>query len=162
MNRPITDFEAVFITWTTYGTWLPGNRRGWRHRNDGHTMPKPLLEEWARKQLKGEAVLLSPPLRRIVESACQNHCSHRGWGLLAANARSNHVHVVIAANAEPKTICDQLKANCTRELRAADPPLNVPRTWTRAGDCEILFNEDDVEAAVIYVKEAQDRKPLEP
>lgn len=153
----ISDFEAVFITWTTYGTWLPGDARGWRHRRCGHGVPKPLLEEWVRSQMTGQAVLLSPQHRKTTALACRNHCDHRGWELLAANARTNHVHVVVAADIEPKTIRDQLKANCTRELRNADMPLNVPRTWTRGGDCEVLFTDEDVEAVVLYVKDGQDR-----
>ena len=31
-------------------------------------------------------------------------------------------------------------------------------TWTKGGDCEILDTDDDIEAAVIYVMEAQDHK----
>jgi REP element-mobilizing transposase RayT len=124
----------------------------------GHELPKPLLEDWAQKQMKGEAILLTPSNRDTVEHACTNHCEFRNWDLLAVNARTNHVHAVVAANVEPTKIRDQLKANCTRELREATPPLNVPRTWTRGGDCEILFTKDDVESAVIYVKEAQDTK----
>ncbi len=26
---------AYFSTWTTYGTWLPGDERGWFSRNGG-------------------------------------------------------------------------------------------------------------------------------
>ncbi len=38
------------------------------------------------------------------------------------------------------------------------PPRNSLRTLTRGGDCEILDTEEDIEAAVIYVIEAQNRK----
>lgn len=120
MNE-LTDFEAVFITWTTYGTWLPGDKRGWRHRKNGHELPKPRLAEWAEKQMKGQAILLTVENRLTVELACQRHSDHRGWELLAINARTNHVHVVVAGNAKPQTIRDQLKANCTR-AREATPP----------------------------------------
>jgi len=154
----VNDTITVFITWTTYGTWLPGDARGWRRRQGGCQPPRPLLENWCRKKMKGEAVLLEPNDREAVEEACRKHCLHRGWQLLAVNARTNHVHVVVAADASPQTVRDQLKANCTGALRRQAEPLNVERTWTRGGDCEILDTDDEIEAAVLYVIEAQDRK----
>ncbi len=108
--------------------------------------------------MKGEAVLLEPHDRSTVEQACRKHCEHRGWQLFAVSARTNHVHVVVAADASPKTVRDQLKANCTGALRRQDKPLIVDRTWTKGGDCEILDTDDDIEAAVLYTTEAQDRK----
>lgn len=131
---------------------------GWRKRKGGQQLPQPLLANWCRKQMKGEAVLLQPHDRESIENACRKHCEHRGWHLFAVSARTNHVHVVVAADASPQKVRDQLKSNCTGELRRQAVPLNVDRTWTKGGDCEILDSDDDIEAAVDYVAEAQDRK----
>ena len=157
----MSDHITIFITWTTYGTWMPGDSRGWRKRKGGQQLPRPLLAEWCRKQMKGEAVLLKPHDRNTVEEACFQHCEHRRWHLLAVNARTNHVHVVVVADQSPQKVRDQLKANCTRALRQQSTPLVVDRTWTTGGDCEILDSDADVEASVICVTEAQDRKGLE-
>ena len=108
--------------------------------------------------MKGEAVLLEPHDRNTVEAACREHCEYRGWHLFAVNARTNHVHVVVAADAEPQKVRDQLKANCTGALRKQETPLVADRTWTKGGDCEILDTDDDIEAAVIYTTDAQERK----
>ncbi len=35
--------------------------------------------------------------REVVLAALQRHCGHRGWTLLAAHVRSNHVHAVVEA-----------------------------------------------------------------
>ena len=154
----MADFFTSLITWTTYGTWLPGDARGWRHHNRGSQIPRPLLEDWCRQQMTGQTVLLRPCDRETVEDAIREHCDIRGWKLFAANARTNHVHAVVGAAAVPQAIRDQLKANCTRRLRTQPAPLQVSRTWTRGGDCEILDTDDEIELAVIYVLEAQDRK----
>jgi REP element-mobilizing transposase RayT len=154
----MNDTIAAFITWTTYGTWLPGDIRGWRKKKRGQQLPRPLLEEWCRKQMKGDAVLLEPGDRQTVEAACQKHCDHRGWHLFAVSARTNHVHVVVAIDTSLQKARDQLKANCTRELRTQPHPLTCERTWTKGGDCEVLDTDDDIHAAVEYVTEAQDRK----
>ncbi len=148
-------FVTVLITWTTYGTWLPGDARGWRNRIDGPQIPAPLLENWCRQQLKGEVVLLEPHDRKAVEEACQSHCDFRTWKLLAVNARTNHVHAVVIVDVDPTKARDQLKANCTRVLRQQAIPLIHDRTWTRAGDCEVLQTEEAVRAAVTYVLEGQ-------
>jgi hypothetical protein len=70
----IDDYFHVLITWTTYGTWLPGDGRGWHRRTGGVQVPRPLLEQWCRAQMKGEAVLLEPHGRQVVEAACREHC----------------------------------------------------------------------------------------
>ena len=154
----MNDTDTYFITWTTYGTWLPGDARGWRHRHQGHQPPEPALEQWSRQQMKGEVVLLTDQDRQTVEAACREHCQIRGWELLTVRAQTNHVHVVVTADETPKKVRDQLKANATRRLREQVAPLVVEKTWTKGGDCEILYTEKEIEAVVTYVSEAQDRK----
>ena len=108
------DVWTYYITWNTYGTWLPGDARGWRKRGCGGQMPRPLLENWCREQMRYDPVTLSAHDRETVEAACKEHAEYRGWSILAVNARTNHVHIVIVANVGPKAVRDQLKANCTR------------------------------------------------
>lgn len=84
------------------------------------------------------------------------HCQHCGWVLHAVNARTKHVHVVVTADAKPRLIRDQLKANCTTRLRRQEKPLICERTWTKGGDCSVLFDDESLHNAVIYTLEAQD------
>jgi len=104
----------------------------------------------------GEAVLLRPIDRETVELACHEHDAIRGWEIKAVNGRTNHVHIVIVANENPQKVRDQLKANCTRKLRQQGNSLNCEKTWTKGGDCEVLYSDEDLEAAVLYVLEGQD------
>jgi len=152
----MNDFVTVMFTWTTYGTWLPGDARGWEKRINGAQMPSEALEEWCRSKMSGEAVLLRPHDRNSVEMACQSHCEFRKWKLLAVNARTNHAHVVAVVDVAPEKARDQLKANSTQWLRRQLQPLIRNRTWTRGGDCDVLETEDAVTAAVRYVVEGQD------
>ena len=157
MEKPIVSL----MTWTTYGTWLPGEARGWRKRGGGEQLPRPFLEQWCHDQMSADTVLLSPADQATVEDACREHCEFRSWTLLAVTARSNHVHAVVAANEKPHTVRDQLKANCTRRLRNQEIPLIAKRTWTRGGDCSILDRDEEIENGVMYVNEAQDLKGRE-
>ena len=149
------DIWTCFITWNTFGTWLPGDARGWRKRRGGQQLPRPFLEQWCREQMTSPSVLLSEQDRQTVEAACHEHCTTRGWSILAVNARTNHVHLVVVANAGPKTVRDQLKANCTRRLRTQPVSLIADRTWAKGGDIEILDSEDEIQACITYVLEAQ-------
>ena len=152
----IRDMVGVFITWTTYGTWLPGDARGWRDSKLGPQLPDPDREAEARTKMKHDDVRLRPQDRKTVEDACCQHCLHRGWILHAVNARSNHVHVVVSGYENPETIRDQLKANCTTRLRSQPDPMIRDRTWTKKGDCEVLFTDEELQNAVAYTKDAQD------
>lgn len=146
---------GVLITWTTYGTWLPGDARGWRAKRLGNQPADPQLEAEAREKMKFDPVTLSPDDRATVEAACREHCAHRGWTLHAVNARTNHVHVVVVADVKPQTIRDQLKANCTKKLRQQEKPLDRERTWTKGGDCEVLYDEQSLQNAIRYTIDGQ-------
>jgi REP element-mobilizing transposase RayT len=153
MNDPIT----YFITWTTYGTWLPGDTRGWRKTKQGDQPPQPLLEAWCRNRMTESPVLLNETQRDKVESVCREHAQIRGWVLHAVSARSNHVHLAVTADKKPETVRDQFKANATRVLRQAPDAITNDKVWTRGGDCEIVDGEDNLERVVEYIMEAQDR-----
>ncbi len=150
---------GFFITWTVYGTHLQGDLRGWRQRRKGNQLPKPRLVEWRQDRLKHAIILLSVDQRAIVEQECQHHCDHRNWHLWAVNARTNHVHVVATAKGySGKAVRDQLKANGTRGLRNQWIPFRERPVWTVGGDWECVNNEVDLESAIQYTTDGQDRK----
>lgn len=105
---------ALFLTWTVYGTFLPGDRRGWRHRQDGIKPAQPLLEQWHRDGLNYDVVLLNAAMQAIAETAITEICTFRTWRLWAVSVRSNHAHVLLTApNYRPIFVRDQLKAKAT-------------------------------------------------
>ena len=69
---------AFFITWTTYGTWLPGDSRGWAKKKVwGIQSPDTQREETARKLMTEEAVILSPEQHAVVDKVIRDHCQIR-------------------------------------------------------------------------------------
>jgi REP element-mobilizing transposase RayT len=149
---------AYFLTWTTYGTWLPGDERGWNRRGEADIQrANPLFVEMARSRMKEPEFRLSAADRRTVEATIRDHCRFRNRHLHAVNARSNHVHVVVtAAGYPPQTVRDQFKGWCTRRLKEAGATRT--RFWTEGASCRSINQEDDLEATVRYVIDAQDRK----
>src|SRR5687768_18585863 len=87
---------AFLITWTVYGSWLPGDPRGWRERGQpGLQPPNELFYELSAARMKETEFWLSHPDRDVVENSVRQHCRIRNWELHAINPRSNHVHVVV-------------------------------------------------------------------
>ena len=60
-----------------------------------------------RRDMLQEPYVLDQVRREAVLSAIRQHCVHRGWSLLAAHVRSNHVHVVLEAEAKPELIMNE-------------------------------------------------------
>ncbi len=146
---------AYFITWTTYGTWQPGDDRGWWRKGDGiRHAANELVEKIATSDRKESVFLLGVGDRSIVDSTITRHCAIRDWTLHAVNVRSNHVHVVLSSQGyRPETVRDQLKAWSTRKLQPNNP--NRKRFWTEGASCRWINHENDLEAAIIYTVEAQ-------
>ena len=150
---------ALFITWTIYGTFLPGDARWWHKRNQGEQLPQPKLAQWHRDRLKHPILLLQERDRATVENAIEEISNFRGWKLWAKSARSNHVHLVVTAVARtPKLVRDQIKAKCTRELRVKNKSFLNRDVWTAGGDIEFLDADSEIDSCVKYVAEAQNRK----
>ena len=154
---------AYHLTWTTYGTWLHGDARGWVKWGEWGIKPAdPEQERAARARMAEAAVVLTDAQRALVEQTVRDHCRIRGWSLHAVNARSNHIHVVITANREPDEVMNQFKAWCSRKLSDAAGLVGTVakkagrRRWfTEGGDKELIDSEGYLDNAITYVSERQ-------
>ncbi|XRN68030.1 transposase [Anatilimnocola sp. NA78] len=153
---------AYFLTWSTYGTWLPGDERGWVEYRQGFQAPDPVWELECAARMTDDSVRLTSAQREQVQFQVAETCSYKQWHLHAINCRSNHLHVVLSAPQPPKTIREQLKAWCTRRLkqfaRNHHSTANDLRSnwWTERGSIRWIHDEASLEAAILYVRDAQD------
>jgi REP element-mobilizing transposase RayT len=149
---------AIFSTWTTFGTWLPGDERGWFHHGRWEA-PDVLRRFEATLQMSEDAAILSDHRRRLVERTIADHCIHRRWTLYAVNCRSNHVHVVVSAPDQPVNLPrEQFKSWCTRKLidEAKASGLATRRNWwTQRGWDSLIYDENGLAEAVDYVLNRQ-------
>jgi REP element-mobilizing transposase RayT len=155
---PMSDPLAYFLTCTTYGTWLPGDERGWVKKGSGFQVPDWKKEHEANRKLKESPCILDDVERKLVEDTIRAHCELRGWVLLAVSCRTKHVHAVVTAPATADTVMSQLKAWCTRRLKERQQKNSKCRRanwWTEDGSKRLLNDEASLEAAVIYVLEGQ-------
>jgi REP element-mobilizing transposase RayT len=154
---------AYHLIWTTYGTWLHGDERGWvKWGEAGVKPPDPERERTMRERMKEPAAILTEEQRALIEQTVRDHCRIRGWVLHAVNARSNHIHVVVTAERDPDEVMNQFKAWCSRRLSdAAGLVGNVAkkagrRHWfTEGGDKRLIESEEYLANAATYVLERQ-------
>ena len=153
---------AYFITFRCFGTWLPGDVRGWTdrpvHARDMSLRSShPGLQSIARDAMADSLFTLERPHRQTVVAAIRDVYAHRGGTLHALNVRTNHVHLVVSANSSPDQAMTVLKAWSTRRLREVGLIAEGVKPWSRHGSTRYLWRVDQIEAAVSYVLEGQGR-----
>ena len=151
---------AYFLTFTCYGTWLIGRAPGSvdeKHNEYGTPfLPSdPIQEARMRDRMTEASFFLDQPRRRIVLATLQEVSRHRGWQLLAAHVRCNHIHLVVQGPADPDKMLDDYKAYCTRRLKEAAFDLERRKRWTEGGSTRFLWRIEDIESAICYVVDGQ-------
>ncbi|MDB4439425.1 transposase [Planctomicrobium sp.] len=147
---------AYFITWTCYGTWLSGDERGSWKRGEWQS-PNSVFREMAAAEEKETPFYLQLDDRNIVSQTISKHCEIRNWTLWTESIRTNHVHLVVTAPGyQPEVVSEQFKAWCTRKLKPTHSDRK--RFWTEGASRRWINHEEDLDAVIQYVNEAQDRK----
>lgn len=146
--------NAFLLTFTTYGSHLPGDPRGWCHHARGVHPPDEGLFEHSQRIQRAKAVHLEHDARIVVLGAIVEVCAFRGWLLRAAHVRTEHVHLV-AGGDDPDRIIRDCKAYSTRALRMRGLCGVDARVWARGGSTVPLRDERAVEDAARYTYERQ-------
>jgi REP element-mobilizing transposase RayT len=151
---------AYFITFSSYGTRLHGSENGSVDRNhnqygDYLIPPKPLLESYEKQTQKSPTVTFESEHRHIILETTRGVSAYRHWRLFAIHVRTNHVHVVVSADAEPEKALHDFQAYATRRLREKYPALNNRKIWTRHGSTRYLWNRKSLTEAIHYVVHEQ-------
>lgn len=160
----MVDVEALFLTWTTYGTWLPGDERGHvsntllpgsgyerkenrpgrpYHRGDAYA------RERARQLQKGPTVWLSSSEALVVATSLTEVSLARGWMILRAAVMTNHVHTVVSrCQMDGAAVRRILKGNSQAALSGEGLSQ---RWWTAGGSDRRRSGESSVTATIRYV-----------
>jgi REP element-mobilizing transposase RayT len=156
------------LTWTTYGTWLPGDVRGSvssvrngpapRHRNNtpgtAYDQSIPGLVKSSKALMKGPVVYLNQSQAEVVCCQIQQTASFRGWKLVALAIMNNHIHALIGVNGDPEPwqILRDLKSYASRALNSKWGKPEGGRWWTESGSRRKLPNETAIKAAIQYIQ----------
>jgi REP element-mobilizing transposase RayT len=161
----MADFHGFLITWTTYGTWLPGDERG--HVSDvvsqvgvrtpGETTPgTPFMEadvatrERAVKLLQNPPVYLDKAMAHAIAVNLVDAARKRGWRILRAALMRNHVHVVVTdCPDDGPAVRRVLKGTSQAEL--TKHAGKAQKWFTEGGSDRYKHSHREMEAAVDYV-----------
>jgi hypothetical protein len=148
--------QGYLLTFSTYGTHLPGSEKGWvdaQHCIPGSRLlaSNPMRQAWWGAHLNEEPWTLDPESRRLTLEAMLSVCTYRQWIAHAIHIRKTHVHAVISGEATPERMLSDCKAYATRALRRALPGVHRRRYWCDHGSTRYLWNEMSLRAAVDYV-----------
>lgn len=150
---------AYLLTFSTYGTHLPGSAKGWvdaQHRIPGSPVcaPDPRVEGYWKSRLNETPWVLDYDARRLTLQTIVTVCERRQWPIYAVHVRTNHIHAVISAEVTPERVLCDLKAHSTRAFRSrTDAPRR--RYWANHGSTRYLWNQASVNAAIDYVLNGQ-------
>jgi REP element-mobilizing transposase RayT len=156
-DRKGAGVSTYLITFACYGTWLPGQAGAVDrdHNVFGGPLPEASALEESRTQRRTHQApySLDSVRRDLVLRSLQEVWSYRGWTLLAAHVRTNHVHTVIAADQTPERVMNTLKSYASRALNEVDSPGR--QTWARHGSTRYLWTAEAIAAVVKYVVSGQ-------
>jgi REP element-mobilizing transposase RayT len=155
------------LTWTTYGTWLPGDARGFvsnvrdgdgpevRHNRPGtaYDADAPGLVRSSRSTLKGPPVWLGQAHADRLVAQFRETAAFRGWALLAAAVMANHAHLVVGVpgDPDPEALLRDFKSYGSRALSAEHGRPASGTWWTEGGSRRKLPDGRAVAAAARYV-----------
>jgi REP element-mobilizing transposase RayT len=155
------------LTWTTYGSWLPGDRRGFvsdlRDENEGkllHNAPGtlcdadlPSLQAYAAAIMTEDAVRLEMTQAEAIAEQLRETAVHRGWRLLALAVIANHIHIVVGVpgDPDPEKLLGDFKAWATRRLNTGWSRRE--HWWTQSGSKRPKKTAAALRAAIKYVRD---------
>jgi len=129
---------GYMITWTTYGTWLQGEKKGYVKKVKVFCGNAKLQKSNVIKQ-KGKAVRLDKKNCAIVREAILNEAEKLGQVIYSLAVCSSHVHLVAG----------RYKRAATTALRANG---FVERVWTKGYDKRYCFDEESLRNRIGYVQ----------
>ncbi len=149
-----------FLTFACYGAHLHGDESGSvdrRHNLVGtrSLAPDPHRAAAERRSMNRPAYDLDNNRRAVVLETIREVCGIRGWNLLAAHVRSNHVHLIVEAEVSPEKVMNDCKAYASRALHHCDSDARGRKRWARHGSTRWLWTEQDVRDAIRYVVDEQ-------
>ncbi|MGD0785072.1 MAG: transposase [Sedimentisphaerales bacterium] len=137
------------ITWTTYGTWLQGDGRG--YVKDGEILPvnEALLQSNQKLQMQ-DAVKLSKPQREIVREAITKQAEMLKQRIYALAIKSNHIHLVVEYTPQP---IEKIVAYYKNAARQALKTVGCDgKIWTAGYDKRYCFDKETLERKIRYVQ----------
>jgi REP element-mobilizing transposase RayT len=161
-------FRYWLLTWTTYGTWLPGEDRGfvspvrehvaekWQRQNvrgTNYSRSMPGLKTASQSRLKCAPIFLQVDHAKVLMRQFHETATYRGWHNVAIAIMGNHIHLLVsvANDPGPDVLLKDFKSYGSRILNLSwGKPLSGT-WWTESGSKRKKATYQAIVNAVRYV-----------
>jgi REP element-mobilizing transposase RayT len=139
---------GYMITFTTYGTWLQGDERGYVKNGRIYPANKNLLQSNKQTKLQ-DAVKLSKAQQKAVREAILKEAALQGQRIYALSVMPTHVHLVAEYTPQPVSkIVAYYKKAVRVALKSAG---HNGRLWTKGYDKRFCFDKESLTKRIRYV-----------
>jgi REP element-mobilizing transposase RayT len=143
---------GFMATWTTYGTWLQGDGRGYV-KNGTTLQPDAELEKSNKELLKHDKIKIPKRLCQTVKNAILKEAQEIGQKVYAIAVCSNHVHIVVESVGKSCGYSvGRFKKAATKALRNFGFANSV---WTKGFDKRYCYHHHELETKIKYVNHHQ-------
>jgi len=175
-ERQVPDLPSLFtppdpsaktwlLTWTMYGSWLPGDKRGFVSRvptDEGthrvHNVPgtphdtdQKDVEASARGRMEGKPVTLTAEQGSAACHAFIEAATNHGIVLVAASVMPDHVHLLCQDERTGGELLRLFKGVSSRRLGQRFKLHEAPRWWTKSGSTRHFRPGSDLRPVIAYV-----------
>jgi len=149
--------RVYFLTFSTYGTRLPGRKQGSYHWDSSYIEPNERLHNSVENNLNEQIVKLSFEDRALVHDAFMTCEELFGWEIDALNVREEHVHIVLFTPKQESQdeIVRKLKTGATYALLENGRRAEGSRVWTKSYATTTIWNIGFWRRKVAYTLEEQ-------
>jgi REP element-mobilizing transposase RayT len=158
---------GLFLTWTTYGTWLPGDERGYvsntllpeggfRRKENRigaeYDRDSVLTRTLARQQQRHETIWLNREQSLVAAGSFLDAALERGWQIPRCAVMSNHVHVLVTHSPDDASSVLRILKGCSQQ--ALSVSYGRPRRWwTHRGSKRYLHDHEGFDAVSRYIEQ---------
>ena len=146
----MSEILAYMATWNTYGTWLPGDERGYVNRQGQALEGNDELLQISKELQKYPTVKLSPQEKIIAEEIIAAEAKKIGHTIIAMSITSNHVHLLAKPHQQSiDKIIGRYKSMTTRALWKYG---RRGRIWAHGYHKRYCFTINEINAKIDYVQ----------
>ena len=140
---------GYMVTFTTYGTWLQGHKRGYVKNGETYEESEGLKKANKEAQ-KDRRFVLPNKSRELVRKAILDEAEILGQEIYAISVSATHVHIAAGVINEPiETAVARYKIRAIKKIRSTGIQGKI---WTKGFDKRFCFDEEALKARVEYVK----------
>lgn len=142
---------GYMITWTTYGTWLQGDKRGYAKNSKIYSANR-FLRDSNKKQLRKKPFYLNRKQRKVVKRIIHVKAEEIDQRIYALFVGRCHVHIVAGYVSRP--ISDVVRKYKNATHKALFEETNTKgKAWTRGYDKRYCYDRERLEQRIHYVSE---------